>query len=230
MHICEWKFGISIRISLKFVPKGPIDNKSALVQVMAWCRTGDEPLPEPMLTRFTDAYMRHWGEMSRVVTALVRCAGGWAAPRFETHRSCWWKYMHLFSRLFDIFHVNIYGFAVNCVGSNNKTESVTSMESSEPHLIGENISILDREDFRIWGRVLRDYWCAMVPDGNNWVVISIYVNSFVIWVRSRNCGCLVTWFCYQLIAKPGNKTATVPWPDPYNYMKYSHFGLRDLYI
>ena len=34
------------------------------------------------------------------------------------------------------------------------------------------------------------------------------------WVRSRNCGCLVTWFCYQLIVKPGNKTATVPWPDP----------------
>ena len=38
-----------------------------------------------------------------------------------------------------------------------------------------------------------------------------------IWVRSRNCGCLVTWICYQLIAKPGNKTATVPWPDPYHY-------------
>ena len=36
-----------------------------------------------------------------------------------------------------------------------------------------------------------------------------------IWVRSRNCGCLVTWFCYQLIAKPGNKTATVSWPGPY---------------
>ena len=35
------------------------------------------------------------------------------------------------------------------------------------------------------------------------------------WVKSRNCGCLVTWFCYQLIAKPGNKTAAVPWPDPY---------------
>ena len=39
----------------------------------------------------------------------------------------------------------------------------------------------------------------------------------VIWVRSRNRGCLVTWFCYQLIAKPGNKTATVSWPDPYEY-------------
>ena len=38
-----------------------------------------------------------------------------------------------------------------------------------------------------------------------------------IWVRSRICGCLVTWFCYQLIPKPGNKTATVPWPDPYTH-------------
>ena len=46
---------ISIRISLKFVPKGPIDNKSALVQVMAWRRTGDKSLPDPMLTQFTDA-------------------------------------------------------------------------------------------------------------------------------------------------------------------------------
>ena len=36
----------------------------------------------------------------------------------------------------------------------------------------------------------------------------------IIWVRSQNCGCLVTWFCYQLIAKPGNKTAVVSWPDP----------------
>ena len=53
------KFCILIQISLKFVPKGPIDNKRALVQVMAWRRTGDKPLPEPMLTQFTDAYMRH---------------------------------------------------------------------------------------------------------------------------------------------------------------------------
>ena len=37
-------------------------------------------------------------------------------------------------------------------------------------------------------------------------------DSHTIWVRSRNCGCLVTWFCYQLIAKPGNKTAAALWP------------------
>ena len=48
---------IPIRISLKFVPRSPIDNKPALVQVMAWHRTGGKPLPEPMLTQFTDAYM-----------------------------------------------------------------------------------------------------------------------------------------------------------------------------
>ena len=30
-----------IQISLQFVPKGPLDNKSALVQVLAWHQTGD---------------------------------------------------------------------------------------------------------------------------------------------------------------------------------------------
>ena len=58
------KFCISIKISLKFVPKGQIDNKSALVQVMAWRQTGDKPLPEPILTLFTNAYTQHKGEMS----------------------------------------------------------------------------------------------------------------------------------------------------------------------
>ena len=48
---------IPIRISLKFVPRSPIDNKPVLLQVMAWRRTGDRPLPELMLTQFTDAYM-----------------------------------------------------------------------------------------------------------------------------------------------------------------------------
>ena len=50
---------IPIQISLKLVLRSPIDNKPALVQVMAWRRTGDKPLPEPMMTQFTDAYMRH---------------------------------------------------------------------------------------------------------------------------------------------------------------------------
>ena len=51
----KYTFWILIRISRTFVP----DNTSVLVQVMAWRRTGDKPLSEPMLTQFADAYMRH---------------------------------------------------------------------------------------------------------------------------------------------------------------------------
>ena len=51
MHFREWKLCILIKISLKFVPKGPIDNDPSV---------GNKPLSEPILTKFTDAYMRHW--------------------------------------------------------------------------------------------------------------------------------------------------------------------------
>ena len=42
---------ISINISLKFVPRGPINNIPTVVQVMAWRRPGDKPLSEPMMVR-----------------------------------------------------------------------------------------------------------------------------------------------------------------------------------
>ena len=40
---------ISIKISLKFGSKGPINNIPILIQIMAWCRLGDKPLSEPMV-------------------------------------------------------------------------------------------------------------------------------------------------------------------------------------
>ena len=40
---------ILIKISLKYVLKGSIDNNPALVQIMAWCRIGNKPLFEPMM-------------------------------------------------------------------------------------------------------------------------------------------------------------------------------------
>ena len=40
---------ILIKISQKFVPKGLISNIPALVLIMAWRRTGDKPLSEPMM-------------------------------------------------------------------------------------------------------------------------------------------------------------------------------------
>ena len=72
---------ISIKISLKFVPTGPINNIPALVQIMAWRRPGDKPLSEPMMVNllthicvsrpqwvkqklksnlFKSAYIKHW--------------------------------------------------------------------------------------------------------------------------------------------------------------------------
>ena len=43
-----------IQILQKFVPKWRVDNKPALIQVMAWRWIRDKPLSEPMLTRFID--------------------------------------------------------------------------------------------------------------------------------------------------------------------------------
>ena len=40
---------IPIIISLKFVPKGPINNIPAMVQIMAWRHPEDKPLSEPMV-------------------------------------------------------------------------------------------------------------------------------------------------------------------------------------
>ena len=54
------KFSISIRIYLEYVPKGPINNKTALVKVMAW----RQPLLWLKLTQFVDAYIRHLGDTS----------------------------------------------------------------------------------------------------------------------------------------------------------------------
>ena len=44
---------IPIKISVKFVPKGPINNIPALVQIMAWRRPGDKPLSELMMVSLT---------------------------------------------------------------------------------------------------------------------------------------------------------------------------------
>ena len=49
MYFLNENVWISIKISLKFVPIGPINNIPSLVQIMAWRRPGDKPLCEPMM-------------------------------------------------------------------------------------------------------------------------------------------------------------------------------------
>ena len=55
---------ISIKMSPKFIPNGPVSNIPALLETIAWHRPGDKPLSEAVLTWVTDAYMRHEEEMS----------------------------------------------------------------------------------------------------------------------------------------------------------------------
>ena len=81
---------ISIKIPPNFVPKGLIDNKWWLVQVMACHQTGHKPLPEPMMTQFNDAYRCYPASMSK----LNEETGSWHKVHFP-------PYFHLSYYLFS---------------------------------------------------------------------------------------------------------------------------------
>ena len=49
-------FTMPIKISLKFVPRAPINNIPALVQIMAWGCPGDKPLSESMMVSLPHIY------------------------------------------------------------------------------------------------------------------------------------------------------------------------------
>ena len=56
---------------IKFVPKGPIDNVPALVQIMARCRQGNRPLSEPtMLSLLTHMYVTRSQSINLFVNSL----------------------------------------------------------------------------------------------------------------------------------------------------------------
>ena len=66
------------------------------------------------------------------------------------------------------------------------------------------------------GRLVSQFYSSLgcfYPSGTTGRVVS---SNTDICVRSWRGGCLVTWFCYNLITKPRNKTATPSWPDPYD--------------
>ena len=80
---------ILIKISLKFVHKGPIDYIPVLVQIMVWRRSGDKPLSELMLIILpTHIYaslglneLKEW-RLRSVITCLLNKKGGWLlAPK-----------------------------------------------------------------------------------------------------------------------------------------------------
>ena len=102
---------ISIKISLKFVPRGSINNIPASVQVMAWRRPGDKPLSEPMMVRLPMHMYASLGlneltnPLSNHICGLWCCGMQLFIPVWDTcfwHQSphmsqaeiCQWKQLH----------------------------------------------------------------------------------------------------------------------------------------
>ena len=61
-----------MKIPLKFVPKGQIDNKSSLMRVMDWHRTADKPQPGVGVTKalFVDLSVSKIFDLAKT---LLRC-------------------------------------------------------------------------------------------------------------------------------------------------------------
>ena len=76
----------------------------------------------------------------------------------------------------------------------------------------------------IWdGKVVVTPWS--LKGKNKWIYLINILwkkkqTSKYVWVRSWRCACLVNRFCYQMIAKPGNKTSAHSWPDPYSWYNW----------
>ena len=89
------KMRISIKISLKFVPKGPINNNPSLVQVMAWRRSGDKPLSEPMMVNLLKhiyVTQPQWVKLIHIKFALNICGNNvheWTTnPAYKQNGIC----------------------------------------------------------------------------------------------------------------------------------------------
>ena len=66
---------IVIKISLKFIPKGPINNIPALVQTMAWHWPDDKPLSEPMMVSLLMHICVIWPQWVNCIVRVSRIMG-----------------------------------------------------------------------------------------------------------------------------------------------------------
>ena len=86
MHFLNENIFTSNTIWLKFVDKGPIDNNTTLVQIMAWRRAGDYlPLSELMMASVGAAYMRHSAPVSIQNYYICMNAESRVANRYEMY-------------------------------------------------------------------------------------------------------------------------------------------------
>ena len=127
---------ISIKISLKFVPKDPINNIPALVQIMAWRRPGDKPLSEAMMVSLVSLlthvcvtrpqWVKCFGtdlikKLSPFIATEIWCLQHWGLSKMTEHfqiKFHEWKFNHF---LF-LFHWSLFlgvWLAISRDGSRN---------------------------------------------------------------------------------------------------------------
>ena len=85
---------ISIKISLKFVPKGPINKIPALIQIMAWRRSGDKPLSEPM--------------MVSLLTHICVTRPQWVKWCIVSHKAHWIRLACLNMPFEQVIHLSVF--------------------------------------------------------------------------------------------------------------------------
>ena len=111
-------------------------------------------------------------------------------------------------------HLNIkmpsYQYRDSHVKDKTVSPTVLSLTWESPYL-GKTVFILRRGPGRYWPTASMRYQPGF---GTKWHVYIDYCYMGQV-TKVRQCGCLVTWFWYHLIAKPGNKTAAPSRPDPY---------------
>ena len=76
---------ILFKISLKFVLKGRINNNPSLDQIIAWRRSGDKPLSEPMMVRRIYASLGLNELNSLKVTSVVAVQPTWKRNKTRTN-------------------------------------------------------------------------------------------------------------------------------------------------
>ena len=100
---------ILIKISVKFVTKGPINDMLALVQIMAWCRKGVKPLSKPMATLLADASLGHDdARWTMYFTKFFSCLLKYSS-RFTSY--CQWP--RIFIRLYCSTQFDVEHMALN---------------------------------------------------------------------------------------------------------------------
>ena len=219
---------MSIRISLQFVSKGPINNIPAMVLIMAWRLPGDKPLSEPIMAR------------SLTHVCVTR------PPWVNTSRQCY-IYHLMYCRMFGVFpeevvftywkapcylpaewkleaaYIKGHHFTSQCIRwtSNMHTSLSCSLFWWGFPLSSKGIRVIFvifHSVFTSTGMVIWSLWCQWgSPEGDGryrWIVSgkwtefsNAYVIRFYLWWPSDDMSALVQTMVW---CRPGDKSLSDP--------------------